>query len=416
MKELKWSNRVSWAFISVFIMTFCSMDTLLFGTNANDIWRIYLVGALLCYEVGMLIHYFYTKKRSLHFRKELMVTTAVYFILISFTQVSAFCRGSYAMEIHYFYQMIIFAIVVTTVHLVSKEQFVDVFVDLMCIFAVIAICLFVLDKVGIIYSLPSYRMVNTSGYLYYHFGLGAVAAPREYVAARVYGIFREPGVFAIYMCVAFYFEMFFKRRMELKRLVVLSIAVLLSYSTAGYIALGLYFILYCVLKPAKSTNERYGKILLIIGGTIVIIFGISDEVQKEVFGKLFVENDSLNSRVYSIIGGAAYSLQYPILGQGWMRVMNDFENFLSTTYGLSSLAFTNTYIRMACTYGWIFTVISLCGVWRFHKRFIEKNGIVWLLGLCWIIVFSNENFVSNPLIYIITYYGYDNSSKKLTYQ
>lgn len=383
------------------------MDTLLFGTNRNEKWQFYLVGALLAYELVMLIRYYYGESRTLHFRGSSMLVSVTYILLLALTQVSAVLRSCYAMEIQYFYHILLFIVVVTTVHLVSCKQFIEAYIDIMRIFGVAAIILFACETVGIAYHLPSYRMFNSSGHLYYHFGLGVVAAPREYVAIRAYGIFREPGVLAIYMCVALCFELFFKKTIRLNNVLILGLAALLSLSTAGYIALGIYIALYVMLKPSKTNKELLVKGLIIMGCLLMVVFGYSDEIQKEVFGKLYVASDSLNSRVYSIIGGFTYSLHAPFFGQGWMRVINDFASYMHATYGLSNIAFTNTYIRMGCTYGWIFAIFALYGTWLFYSKLMKRKGLAFLLFFCWIIIFSNENFLLNPLIYLVAYYGYD---------
>lgn len=413
MRNLCKGQKISQAHIAVFLLTFCSMDTLLFGTNGNDRWQFYLVCALLAYEGIMLLHYYYSEKRNLRFRSATILVSVAFILLLVLTQIMALLNGSYAMEIQYFYHILLLVVVVTVVHLVSRSQFTDAFIDVMRVYGIAAIILFLLEKTGIAYHLPSYKMINTSGYLYYHFGLGVVAAPREYVAVRAYGIFREPGVFAIYMCVALYFELFFRKNPRFLYVVTLGIAAILSYSTAGYIALGMYTALYVLLKPSRSNKELLGKVSVVIACSLLIVFGFSEEMQKEVFGKLFVENDSLNSRVYSIIGGFTYSLQSPLWGHGWKQVINEFANYMSSAYGLTNISFTNTYIRMACTYGWLFSLLALYGVWRFHNRVTKAKGLAVLLFLCWIIIFSNENFLLNPLIYIVGYYGCDSLEDNL---
>lgn len=400
------------AFIVVFCLTFFSMDTLLFGTNISRKWQFGLVGALIIYEVILLIIRFYKERRKLCFNEKSVRLTLGLMIFVIGSQISAAFRDSYNLEIQYFYHMLLFVVILTSVHVVTEKEYIHEYTNVMSIFAIVAIILFLLEKMGIAYSLPSFRVVNKSGYLYFHFGLGAVPAPREYVPIRAYGIFREPAVFAIHLCVALYFELF-KKKTDICKVGIFMVAVFLTYSTAGYLVLGGFLVIYVFMKKTKTQTEQVGKVLIILGGIILLFFVMNEDLQNKVFGKLFTENNSLNSRVYSVIGGLTYSIQYPFMGHGWNDVVNHFAEFIFSEYTLSDIASTNTYVRMACIYGWIFTITTLYGLWRFQRKLENNMLLVVALFVCWIVLFSNGDLVLNPIAYILAYYGIDNSLERL---
>lgn len=387
------------------------MDTILFGTNASDKWHYVLVGALLVFEVILLLKQLDKDRQVLSFDRKPVLLLSGWVLLIVCTQVTAMMRGTYHLEIQYFYHILLLIIVLTCLRYISEEEFVCEYSNVMCFLAVAAIALFVLEQVGIAYDLPSYRVINKSGYLYYHMGLGVVAEPRPYVIIRAYGIFREPAVFAIHLCVALYFELF-RKRTSFSKVIIFGIAVLITYSTAGYIVLGCYVAIYIAMRPSQYRVEQREKLVLVLVCMAFLLFGTNEEVRKEVFEKLFVENDSLYSRIYSLIGGVTYSMQKPFFGHGWNEVIYDFGEYIYSQYNFFNISPTNTYIRMADIYGWLLTLTTLYGVWRFHRK-NEKNPLLAIaLFLCWIMIFSNGDLVLNPLGYVIAYYGMDTSLEK----
>ena len=327
--------------------------------------------------------------------------------LLFITQASGFLQRGIDTAGPYYFHIIVLLEVLLIAEIMRPEEFVVAYVKVMTFFAVCALALYILSLLEIYDFIPSLSIVNTSSYSYRHYLVGALYN-RELgsLTSRAYGIFREPGAFAVCLCLGVGFELFMKKDPKLWIVLVLSAAVFITFSTAGYIALAFFVLSYIFGKKAKTRAQRAEKILIVFLCVMLLGLGLSDRIYNYVFGKLFTDNISLNSRWISLWGGLRLSLQRPLFGWGWKHITNNFVSAMAEYYGVAGVSFTNTYMRIACTYGWAFTLcVVWCSVRFFHRQLNQKKLTVFLFFIGWLMILSNEAFALNPLVYYVAFAG-----------
>ena len=393
--------------ILIFWMVYVSMDTLLFGTNRS----LHAHTALVCLNVLLAVVLLYMIFKKQH--NNLRINKNCFFVFFALIGLIFITQGSVAIQrgadisVQYYYHGLILIIAMLIVELMDSEEFVSAYVNTMLLFAFFSVLLYVINVLGLNKVIPSIEVVNTSGFRYSHYLLAAIhKGSIGSFTARAYGVFREPGAFSVHLCIAIAFELFIKKKFSFFAVSLLSIAVFITYSTAGYIVLSLYVLLYIFGKKAKDRRERAAKIFITIACMAVLAIGVSDRVYQLVFGKLLVDNISANSRWISLWGGLRLSLQRPLLGWGWGYITNNFVSLMREYSGVAGLSFTNTYTRMACTYGWVFTLGVVGLSFRFFKKTVNRNrATVVLLYIGWLMALSNEAFVLNALVYYPVFAG-----------
>lgn len=389
-------------YVCVFLTIYLSIDTLLFGTNVNAFARIALIGLTIALSFFLFVRRWVKTGHILITRKDSFTLFFMLGILVA-SHLKALLLLGTGIEGQYIYNYLLIVYMFELSQVLDLNEFCHKYVNIMTFLAGFAIVLYCFDIAGIAEKIPSLHMTNTAGACFYHFGFGATMEHLPYYTIRAYGIFREPGVFAIYLGIATGILLLFQKRFSLIKLLILSIAIILTFSTAGYIILLAEIAIFVIMK-ANSKRELYIKIavcaLLIVA--IIVLEGVYDTV----FGKFHVENDSLNSRVYSVISGLDFSVISPILGCGWKYISENFEATTYSKYGIANAAFTNTYLRMAATYGWIYTLFMIQRIYRLIRNGIHGRTRYFpiFFSMCvlvlWIVMFSNEGMVLNPLLYL----------------
>jgi len=417
MIRFKVRNRLTKGYYYLFGLLYFSIETLLFGTNYDRRFQIMMVLLTMIIELAMISGWIFKFGSTLKISANFGLYVLINIILLLLTLISSLIRGQSDIEIQYIYHLLILVVAFTFAHQVNIKDFIRYYVEIVTFISVCSIALYILDALGILSHLPSLSVQNTSGYQYKHYFVGVLQPELWSATKRSYSIFREPGVFASILSIALCFEMFMKRNTSILRCAVLAVAIILTFSTAGYIALAMIMTVFAALTKVSTIRDRALKVLIILVSILIFAIGISESMNNSVFGKLFTNNETLNSRVYSIVAGFEYSLQRPLFGSGWKSVINEFTDYARVAFGVKSVHFTNTVFRMACTYGWVMTVGIFAMTFRFF-HIAKKKGVSSLfLILFWIIALSNENFLLNIILYLVAFYGVSNTvirRKKIT--
>ena len=316
--------------------------------------------------------------------------------------------------IKYAYNLFILIMGAFFVRFINKERFCNAFIGIVYYIALWSIVLFVLWLVApsIVQLFPSIR--NENGIKYYYLGLGFLEDLNQGVLPRMYGIFREPGVFTCYLTLALIMQLFFLREINLKRVAIMCLASLLTFSTAAYILLLLLFVVYFAKQFFNSNpHKKTIRLLLIVTIIVTVVFFVigPEKVMSVVFNKLNVENSSRDSRFASIYANFLMFLENPIFGKGWNFVEDNFINF-AVTGVYKGTHNTNTFMKLLALYG-IFTFVGVIGaLMSFFIR--ESKSFIWgiLITLIWIVALSNEDMTVNILLYLLPLYAFSNKTKK----
>ena len=392
------SKKFDISVILTFIVIYVSNDTLLFGTNANRNFFWVHVALLLMTFVYLAIK---TKELS----KQLIFFTLVLAVMMVLTQ--AVNRDTE--YIKYIYNIFVLALCLLFSNYFERNRFFNAFVGTLYYIALFAIIFFVLWNVAspMLRRLPG--IVNESGMRFYFYGLGFLGNVRAGTIQRMYGIFREPGVFACYLALAMIIQLFFIDRLNIKRVLVLAIAAVLTFSTAAYIVVAVVLIGYFLKQAFQKREKRHEKVwtllavLLVVLSAIVIWIG-PERIMNLVFNKLKATNSSRDSRFGSIEANLRMFLQNPILGKGWNYVELNFSRYAGASIYQGNHN-TNTFLKILALYGIVPFSCIFYGVYRFFRR--ESKAVFWGLFLTamWMVALSNEDFSVNILFYLLPMYG-----------
>lgn len=291
----------------------------------------------------------------------------------------------------------------------DREIFVRRYVGIMLFLSVystvtFAVSLFIPHNCGI---LPV--VLERSNCTYYDIGFNIIC--RNTFNTRNYGMFWEPGAFAVFLTVALAFELLRDGKTDrngLIKVAVLTLAIITTKSTLGIFTAGLVWLIYFTEKPVEKSEPEAKlrrKVLfavLMIG--IAALAFLPESFYHGVFSKLFpnTETGELSHSLTVRIDAVYYMLREFIgsfgLGIGverFVQVQNEYCRGMATATMANWLAAYGIFFGGACIYGFI-------------RLFFERKrgviaGIVTVIFCCMLIV--TENFMGNPFIYVLVFYG-----------
>ena len=225
---------------------------------------------------------------------------------------------------------------------------------------------------------------------------------------RLWGPFREPGVYQMYINLAMLFYIKLNNKLSFKRAAVYILALFLTYSTTGYIVL-LITLLYFVFENDVAVNKWQKKLLVFLIFLSLIIISLSTNLftyDSFVFGKLFDEDShSSVARFASIYGNFSIFSTSPIFGVGITKLSDLFVNYCNNNYGIANTSNTATIMVQFAVFGFTYGTLWLLCFLSFFKSFSNKTITAFCICLAGIISFSGENITENILVYILLGYG-----------
>ena len=142
-----------------------------------------------------------------------------------------------------------------------------------------------------------------------------VAVPWKF---RLYGIFREPAMFCIYLGLGLAECLFIQTEKNYLKIMTYFVATLLTGSTTGYISV--VFLIACFMMFEEHSIKW--KIIFSIAVLFVGVVAINNGLVEYFVSKIVTTGAnaaSSNSRYYSIICGALVGMKYPIFGAGAIK-------------------------------------------------------------------------------------------------
>ena len=394
-------------FMLTFILVYFSSDTFMFGTNSNTFFTSiprYITIMLLLY---LLVFY----KSSGNWLSVFAYILALIFLF----SISCFINEETFMRYLSILIYILFAFVFATRF--SAAEFLkalDKFLYIICIMAII-IEIVAYVSPSLIRLFPIVKVYAGSGI--YNMFLGGIH--QEILmkpVIRTNGIFWEPGVFQIYINLCLMYQLFLCKKPDFRRVMIYIIAVLITFSTAGYIVLLWVLLIYALFtytnKDSKPTNVVFKVLiisLLVFGLAFTIIFD-STFLYDNVFYKF--QNTSSRTtaaRIGSIFIPLDIAKDYPWFGIGASKMPD--ETLARSIYiiGVNSQYNTNTFLFQFAAYGIPFGILFTLGTYFFTRSLSESKWVRLLLFGAIIMMYFNERLQS-PLPFIIMTYGFINLS------
>lgn len=220
-------------------------------------------------------------------------------------------------------------------------------------------------------------------------------------------IFREPGVFMIFICLAFIFDIYHLKEISIYRIAIYILTIFSTYSTAGYIIFALCSIIY-FLKKGSSHKIFLPLVLLSLGFYFILS---SDSLMTSVFGKIEKGQDSASffGRISSIIIPLNILIENPVFGVGTVNFRTQYLIVSKKIFGFEidpDGMSTNTFMNAGAIYGIVFLVIILLGMYKLCNNISESTLVKILLFLIFMLMFSNETMIYSYIFILLIAYGY----------
>lgn len=213
---------------------------------------------------------------------------------------------------------------------------------------------------------------------------------------RNYGIFWEPGAFAVFLCIALWSELFFQKT-NIKRVVLYVLTIISTFSTLGILCSFVLVIAYLLHNKSINKTVRNLVILMFFVAILWVAF-FGERFIYEVFGKIASMNDSATTRWNSFYYVGELFLSAPFLGVG----ISDFLAF--SDVNLSGMA-TFTFMNCLAMHG-IFGLIPIVGVIRFFTKietsYLSKAVLLLFVGM----LFATQAFEQVSFFYTLAFSGF----------
>ena len=394
MQKIEDKKQIIWPII---LLLFTSTDTVLFGTNANRLF-VYvprIMALIMCVVIPGI-------KRDSKLRdiRTLLITV----ILTSITILSGLINKAGIFTI--ISRVLPILIAFTIAEHYSINSYVKVFDKFLYLITIIALVFHVVAIImpNAVLSLPS--IANENGITYRTIIISSVIQFNNIgrsIFTRLSGPFWEPGAYAIYLCIGLMFQLFFVEIQSVKKIIIYVIALLLTYSTTGYVAFAVLLIAFFVQKRNfRNDRIKVGILALLCLIAVFGVFGAESALTDMVFGKIVNKDPTTNVRLSSLISGMRIAIDHPWLGVGGLagQYMSDYARLYG--FGSSSIL-ANTFVHQFANYGFVFGIIFAVESCKFYiKQFDASKAIGALLFVVLLLLYMGEALFSFlPFVFVM---------------
>lgn len=395
----------------IFAIIFFSNDTLLFGTNKQVIMQ--KIGQIIDVVITLTLPVmFYRSKNRCSLKVE---TIALIFIMTGCVLMSSAVNHDFRPGV--IFRIVLIVLGMEIAEAIPLKEFCIVFSKIIIFFAGCSVFGMIILRVVPGLSNFSFLLANSENYRFWNFIIYMQEAGLP-VYARNYGIFREPGVFQMYLIVAMMIVTQYwnwKQRRTKLSMFILLLALLMTKSTTGYFTLLLFVIFYLSKKGFFSKRK---KIQWLIAGLLLLLTAmfLSAPFMSDKYGlwisELLRKFDRTNSgyasfyaRYSSITVNLILWMKNPMFGIGLTNHDGYFAPTALRFYGILNGCNTNTLLSQFAAFGIVFGtvwIISLAAIsYRFGKNYMQR----FLAFLILTILLVTENVSFSPIWNIFMCYG-----------
>lgn len=395
MNSIKVENFPCWIF--AFMTIYVTDDSLLFGTNSNEIF-IYLK------------YVFYTVINLYFFQKSLGkniglagLKSGVFIIFISFILILSSLSNS---DLRNGTFLFIYTLITASlfVNKYSFQVFAKCYVYLLYLFAFASLITYILNI-----TIPSlFNMfpiiTNFGGVPFKYLGIANLFDGFNFT--RNLSVFREPGVYSIHLCISIIIQLFYNQKFINKKVLGITIlALFTTLSTSGILVFSLILLFYNI-RNRKINQIIYSGIFI---GFLFFIINYNPDLFDFVFSK-FDKNStdyaSSLSRTASLYIPLKIISENPILGIGLTAFVKNYSLISLELYGVflsSDSAATNTILNFSSVYGIPSALLLIFAMVGFAKL-IDKKMYLIILGLL-VLLISSQELRYSLLFSVIIMYG-----------
>ena len=392
--------------VIVAVMIIVSDDTLMFGTNNDN--RFILLKYATIIGLGILLFLVFLVSRK-PVAKDMLVAAATLITCVIITMVA-----NRDVRLGYFYRIgLIFAGALIASY-ISFDLFALQFSRVITVLASASLIGFGLNilRPGFVRLFPV--IVNTVGLKFYNLFLTAI--PGMYFdnitnMPRNFGLFREPGVFQIFLILALSIQLFVFSKPHVISSVIYLIALLTTLSTAGYIAVIVLLAGYLMSNSRNRIDARNKMVLLFIGFAVLAYLLFFTDVlfsagSGSVFGKLTdLSRETTSARVASVLVNLKIFLSSPLWGVGLTDLDVQFPVIGSELMGVVVRSNTNTILTQFSVYGIVFASVWCAGYFGFCRKLGGKPFETLVVLAVLVLLFMSQNVSFSLISNVLIMYG-----------
>ncbi len=374
-------------FLLVFILILLNSSSLFRITRfPNDTYYI-----LYSFSIAAIFFIVLIKTKLKFSPNEIVILLSLSILVL----ISVLLNQDYSIKNFVIIALMLSAILIAKI--ISLDEFVNYYTKTMVFLAAYSllmtyVILLLFPQVSIFFP----TRINAGGFpvkdylFYFQFGDG--------LSLRNTGIFREMGVYQIYLNIALIFELFFRKRKK-GNIIILTLAIISTFSTPGLIQVSLTFFAY-VWKYGKKELKRNFKLIsifAIIGFIIITLYPQTMRQFSYSVEKLTKGGNSYIGRINAINANIKLWADRPFFGNGITNAVGEAEIITGSLHN------TSTITSFMAIYGIIFAIIITLTMLYSIKK-VTLNRVATILVFIGVAVSINsQRLIYDSLYYILTF-------------
>ncbi len=390
--------------VLVLICIFISEDTLLFGTNVNN---VFIISKYIIYVLLLIFTILTSKFRNIY-RFEVSKVILVLLIVLLSTLINNDFRAGISALILVFICSLIF------INKIDFKSFMAQFTSVILFLCKFSIIVYLVNIISP--NLLSYfPIINNYADVSFRFVLfsNVFESGNEF---RNTGIFREPGVYAIYILFAILNELFVNKESSTnRRTLILIVTLITTMSTSAFIILPVIFSLYSSI----NLNRKVLFITLLFSIALLLLFYKFPNALDIVFSKLDSRNYEYASTLSRISGfqtSISIFLDHPIFGSGLSNFVDSYKDYSFKIFGIpftSDSTATNTIANIFAVFGFFMGVLYLHFLYDLSRLFVKRHVII--MFIIFLLMFSTQELRFSLFFNVMIAYGIFFNDNKVLY-
>lgn len=400
-----------WMPLIVFIVVYCSSDTVLFGTNGNV--SMQKTGQMADVALIAILPVF-----SLLFNKSFSLTKrqAGYAVLM-FAGILASSIINFDLRGGVFFKLALVILCMEMAVLLPFKDFCLYLERMIVFFAWCSVVFYFVFQAFPFAASIGIPLINSADWPFRHFGV-YVQEDLPPIYLRNYGIFREPGVYQMFLIISMIVIVCckdWKKKSTIFSMTGLVLALWLTKSTTAYFAF-VVFVFYAL--SYKGYFNRIGKArklvviaAIALAALLCMLPLIYDDIIQwadiftRKFDKSYSSYYSFYARYSSITVNIMLWLKNPLFGIGLTDHDGYFEQTAIKLYGLPNNCNTNTILAQFGAFGIVMGVVWIIAVCRASGMLGRNKTQKILVFVLLMMLFMCENVTFSPVWNMLMFYA-----------
>ena len=402
-----------WTFSILLIVFYVQSDAMLF--NLNSKMRIVEFAILFVVLAFCLIRCVFLKIKLFNFKNYFFKRTL---FLVGLFLISFLFNLTNTFNIHrYFIQIFNIGLSYIILCSLDVQLMKKHFIYIITVFAFLSLITFSIYKLNenVLSFFPV--VTNSAGFKFNFTGFSFLQIRTESgITRRNFGIFREPGVYGVFLIFALVILLFDNLKYKYKYFKIISIIIVLltiytTYSTTTIIAaIGVLMTKFFTVKcPLAVKILRFILLAACIAFAVVVVF-FPEELKKsevlfKIFGKFNFKNGSFSSRYFDTISTLCAFLANPLFGVGFGGLHTHIEA-IASAFNAPTNGGINSILQVFAVHGIIFGFLIYYALFECLSSIAKTESyFFFFLIFSFFICLFNEDLCNSLFFFLIALSG-----------